>query len=1141
MRTTEQAGMPWTPPRELVVASAGAGKTFRLSSRIIELLDAGAEPSEVLASTFTRKAAGEILERVLVRLARGALAPGGMEHPVLPPHRCLDLLSTVVRRLHTVNVGTLDSFFQRVARAFGLELGLPPVWGLSGGPADEALRARAVSVMLSGSDRGETLEMVRGLQGGEAGQGVHRLLMERVAALHDLYREVDPSAPDPWGFAADFLAELGPLPGPREVAEVAAAVLAGEVATTKAGKPNQRWVNAQREAAALILDQDWDGFLSKGIQKKLVQGERLYSKAVIPDSLAQGLEQGIALARRALGWPAHQRTLALAALLRRYHGAVEALREAEGRYRFDDVTRALGRALALNRGDELHYRLDARIRHILLDEFQDTSLGQWWALRPLVDEILSGHRDERGAVIVADPKQSIYGWRGGEPRILEGIERDFTLERQSLSLSYRSSQVVLDLVNQVFGGLEAGGVLSEEHLPAARRWLKGFDRHEAHFSGLPGYVRILSGPEGDSARSSIRPRLLAAAARRVAELHDACPAAEIGVLVRTNRGVGRLMAELRRLGVDASGEGGVPVVDSPAVLSVLALLRVADHPGDVASRYQIATTPVAALAPPGFQYRSGDDAEAMAWRIRRRLLREGYGPVLAGWVRDLVDAPGAGPTPRDRRRLGQLVELGHRWDADGAGLRPGDFVRWVRDERVQEPSAAGVRIMTVHQSKGLEFDVVILPDLDQPLLPRGRGQVIPFRPHVDGPITRVFPALKSDHLPLFPQARAASLQGEEAGLRDGLSSLYVALTRARFGVEVFLAPDGKNRSSATTAARVVRASLASLGLADSLGPDELLPPDTVIHTRGTERWWDDPEAPERVRRSGGRGSGSADGGRSAEMGAAAHAKGAVEAAGTVSEYPDAPVPSNAPVPSDVPGPSLFRQSSAATRNRLLPRRTPSELEGGGRVRLGHLLLQEAERARSRGSLIHAWFEAVGWVEDGSPGDDELMAVARRMAGDEPESELRALVGRFREWIGHPAFAAVLSAASYPPGARLHRERPFLFRDREGGRLLQGVVDRLVVDPVGQRAWILDFKTDRHTDPGVLSERYAPQLAVYREAVAREEGLDPSDVETALVVLEAGRVQEVDPVQPPGRFPEVDRVHQPGRLPGTDPGRGPGAG
>ena len=1081
-------GQAGAPPRELVVASAGAGKTYRLSQRIIELLDAGAEPSEVLASTFTRKAAGEILERVLVRLAEGAVRPGGLERdPPLSQERCLVLLSGLVRRLHTVNVGTLDSFFQRVARAFSLEMGLPPVWALSGGPADEALQARAVSTLLEGSDRGELLELVRRLQGGEAGQGVHGLLMEQVAGLHDLFRDVDPHAPEPWGFPSALLEALGPPPERHEIGEVAARILDQEVPRTKAGKPDGRWTRARDQAAERLRALEWDDYLTKGLSAKVLTGEMTYYRTEIPPGLVTALDAGIHLARRALVGPAHARTLALAGLLARYHRTVEGIREEEGRYRFDDVTRALGDALALERGDELHYRLDARIRHILLDEFQDTSLSQWRALRPLVAELLSGHLDERGAVVVADPKQSIYGWRGGEPRILDAMERDFSLERATLALSWRSSQVVLDLVNEVFGRAREGGVVEEDLLPALGRWLGGFEAHEAAHRALPGFVRIRSGPEGDPSRGSVRPRLLAAAARRVAELQAACPALEIGVLTRTNRGVGRLMAEFRRMGVEASGEGGVPVVDSPAVLSLLALLRLADHPGDRIARYQVARTPVAALLPDGADLSSGTGAEAVSRTIRRRLLQEGYGPVLARWV-EALQVPGAafggvGPSPRDRRRLSQLVELAHRWDAEGGDLRPTSFLRWVEQERVQEPAAAGVRVMTVHQSKGLEFDVVVLPDLDHSLLPRNGGEPLPHRPTVDGPVTRVYPALRSHEIHLFPEAREAWLQAREAGLRDGLSGLYVALTRARFAVEIFLSPDGQSASTATSAARMVRASL---------GLDGRVEPDQELYVRGDPEWWRAPGAPERFRVH-------------QEAAGEGVAHGPVQGHGKGRSPDRDPAAEAAPVP-------LFQPSAAGRRRRLLPRRTPSELEGGGRVRLGHLLLPGAAPARARGALVHAWFEEVGWLEDGLPADEVLLQVARRVAPQEPAASVGELLERFRGWVAHPPFARVLSAAEYPEGALLYRERPFLFRDQGGegggGRLLQGVVDRLVVDPLGQEAWILDFKTDRHTDREALSERYAPQLSVYREAVAREEGIEPARIRTALVVLEEGKVLEV---------------------------------
>jgi len=189
-----------TPPRELVVASAGAGKTYRLSTRIIELLAAGAPPEEIFASTFTRKAAGEILERVLLRLAEGGQAPVGMKDPELSQEACIRLLELLLPRLHAVNVGTLDSFFQRMARAFSLELGFPPAWTLSDGPTEARLQGDAVTRLLGSTDTGGVLELLRLLQAGEARRGVHDALVDEVGQLHDTFQELDPNVPDPWGF-----------------------------------------------------------------------------------------------------------------------------------------------------------------------------------------------------------------------------------------------------------------------------------------------------------------------------------------------------------------------------------------------------------------------------------------------------------------------------------------------------------------------------------------------------------------------------------------------------------------------------------------------------------------------------------------------------------------------------------------------------------------------------------------------------------------------------------------------------------------------------------------------------------------------------------------------------------------------------
>ena len=181
-------------PRDLVLASAGTGKTYTLSTRIIALLLRGAPPESLLASTFTRKAAGEILGRVLSRLAVAVLDPDqarrlaqevALEVALEAPNpenvpggdeACRifsQLLRGLVRELHRINVGTLDSFFVRIAGSFAGDLGMPPDWVISDEPTARRLESEALQEVLAGADPAEMAEMVRMTMRGESGRGDH--------------------------------------------------------------------------------------------------------------------------------------------------------------------------------------------------------------------------------------------------------------------------------------------------------------------------------------------------------------------------------------------------------------------------------------------------------------------------------------------------------------------------------------------------------------------------------------------------------------------------------------------------------------------------------------------------------------------------------------------------------------------------------------------------------------------------------------------------------------------------------------------------------------------------------------------------------------------------------------------------------
>lgn len=188
-------------PREVVLASAGTGKTYTLSSRIIGLLAAGAPPDTLLASTFTRKAAGEILARVLSRLALASLDPKAAAE--LSSETSLSstgrvplnregwggILRLLVRDLHRANVGTLDSFFVRIAGSFPGELGLPPDWAITDEPTAQRNESEALQEVLSSARPSEMVELVRMTMRGEAGRGVHKRLLLQLKELRGLLHQ----------------------------------------------------------------------------------------------------------------------------------------------------------------------------------------------------------------------------------------------------------------------------------------------------------------------------------------------------------------------------------------------------------------------------------------------------------------------------------------------------------------------------------------------------------------------------------------------------------------------------------------------------------------------------------------------------------------------------------------------------------------------------------------------------------------------------------------------------------------------------------------------------------------------------------------------------------------------------------------
>jgi ATP-dependent exoDNAse (exonuclease V) beta subunit len=1080
------------PPNLVIRASAGTGKTFQLSNRFLGLVAASEPLESILAVTFTRKGAGEILDRVLLRLAQAASDPAEaaalgrfLEIPSLDQQRCQALLQTMLRGLHRLRTGTLDSFFIQVARAFSLDLGQPHGWQIADEILDGRLRAEAIRTVLREESTGDVVRLMNLLTKGEAARSISQQISSLVEALYSVYQE---SPPEAWRSI------------PRRKLLAAEQLQAAIDALGGVALPDdKRFAKARQQDLAGIEQGDWGALLAKGLGAKVAQGEDSYYKKTIPEDLRAAYRPLVEHATAFLLQQIANQTEATYDLLQRFDAVYRRLKLAQRAMRFEDVTRLLGDAALEGRMEQIEYRLDGRLAHLLLDEFQDTSPVQWRVLRLFARRIFAGGRGS--FFCVGDVKQAIFGWRGGVAEIFDTLQTDLpSLARQALSMSFRSSPVVIDTVNRVFEGLRGNAAL-RNYAPAAEAWAGRFEPHTTKHAGMPGYCRLLAArraAEGD--KQAVETQLFAAA--EIARIAGQARGRTVGVLVRTNQAVARMIFALGQEGIEASEEGGNPLCDAPAVQLLLSALRLADHPGDTAARFHVARSPLAAAL--GLtDHEDAAAAAGAALRIRRRLMDDGYGRTMDALAK--IVAPSC--DPRGAARLLQLVELAFGYDPL-ATARPGDFVSLVEQRRVEAPSSSPVRVMTFHQSKGLQFDVVVLPELDYGLAGQP-PQLVVGRPEPTAPLTRVCRYVARDERMVLPGALADLFEAHgRQRVEESLCVLYVAMTRAVHALEMVVAPARtQEKNMPGTAAGLLRAALAA-GAAAAEGE--------VLYEQGDPHWH----------------------------------HGVAQAS--------SPCPADTgkmPAPLVAPLDDLRLAPAAEGRRRGLEVVSPSQLEGGARVKLAGLLRLDSSAALDRGTLVHACFEQVGWLDDGPP---EESALRRAVSGLAPDGlDPADLIAQFQSALKRPAIADLLTLARYQSpiafsgrrleanrtrhaprdadphapreadphaereeyasghaGLRLEVQREWPFLVREGGQILSGQIDRLVLWYDGDRPWaadVIDFKTDRLAadNPAALADRvehYRPQLEAYRRALARLYRLPADRVSARLVFVELGIVQ-----------------------------------
>lgn len=775
-----------SPRLHQITASAGSGKTYALTGRFLALLlDAatgtGREAalpacsrvapdslawspfawSEIMAVTFTNKAAAEMKARIVEHLKRRALGDTeGTTAAGWTEGAARSWLERILRRFDRLNVRTIDSLLNLLLSVFALELQLSPdfeaVFDVSelyeelmdrvvarAEAGDEDARAalgRAVDTLLvldnvPGLDvtqrfRDKTLEVLRHrldhpgdlfAHPGDLHQGVldlTRQLQDAARALETAMADQGLKARKPF---LDLLAKcradpatLGNHSAYMRKTGLADCLLA---ASDAPGPESERFYQAMRGP--------YDAWYTD--RPLLEKARGLAGMAALTDLLLNELAE-LQVERNVL-------------LKAFWEPLVHHL-----------LTEAAG-------APEAFCRMGSRLRHLLVDEFQDTSRGQWEAMEPLAVECLS----KAGSLtIVGDVKQAIYGWRGGDAALFGEVLRSPSLTAmlendpvpEPLEANWRSHRHVVEFNNRVFSRLgdpDTARAVSEAmlgtgedgdtHAAAAAGALAGqvaetfadaAQQVSPKTSGTTGFVRLVR-LEADRVedltamtRAETEALFRDLAARR--------PLRDMAVLVRTNEQAADVARWLIGLGLPVITENSLRLAEHAIVRQLVALLRFLDYPLDDLAFWHFVSGQEIFGGMGGHGDGPGRD-DLAAW-----LTSQARTPLYACFERDFPAswarlepffrrAGLMGPYdtareavslyrllerhPDDELFIRRFLEVVHAAETRGCLSLSAFLDFWDRqglEEKAPLPeNADAVRIMTMHKAKGLEFEVVVIP------------------------------------------------------------------------------------------------------------------------------------------------------------------------------------------------------------------------------------------------------------------------------------------------------------------------------------------------------------------------------------------------------------------------------------------------
>ncbi len=688
-------------------ASAGSGKTFALSIRYVSLLYLGAKPSSILTLTFTNKASTEMRERIVkllkdldkknIELAEISKLTNLSKDEILKRQKSLyyEFLSS------SINISTIDKFNAQILRSFSLYLSLMPDFTLKEGVDEHEF----LKLFLSQIKK----------------EGLYSNLLEFSVYEQKRVQEI-------FSFLDTLNQKRNDVPNIK--------IASYNIENIK----KETWKNftllkelflscdslSMSGQRAFDIDNIEQILETTWITKESLNEYRYFRKCYTnrSDELFLSLKHLLREYLRAKEAYYKQNYLKIFDIYKRVK---EELNLKTNTLEFNDITNFVYELLVSKKIDNsfLYFRLDSKIDHILIDEFQDTSISQYKILEPLIEEVVEGCgvKQNRSFFYVGDTKQSIYRFRGGVKELFSYVQKKFDVKKELLNKNYRSYKKVVEFVNKVF-----------------RDKIKGYFDQIPNASEDKGYIEVCKNDE-----------LLKLVVEKVGFLLDnGVKADDIAILTFANKDTFEIEEAIKEVypNIKTTTTTTKLLLNSSSVKKVMEFLKYLYFKED----FYLAN----------FLSLTNRDLDAnidlVYFKIQKPL------PYL---IKDIVNYFKLFDKDED---IIKLIELASTYkDIDEFIFNSINI-----DATSPKQKEEGIKLLTIHKSKGLEFTHVIVADRLSVKSPNRDNMLFYYDDII---LKDMF--IKSKNREFLDDDYSQAIEADKLLQRDDeLNTLYVALTRA---------------------------------------------------------------------------------------------------------------------------------------------------------------------------------------------------------------------------------------------------------------------------------------------------------------------------------------------------------------------------